>query len=187
MCSSKVKLVLLLLLLCLCAHGVKGVSDQCSYNSFPKNGDNIDTTAPMWEPINKGSEVVESVLQTIKNNFGDTDTNIDFLRRIAWIESKNGRDSNTFNTGKGGIFQVDKNGFQDTQDVNAHPGLKRKHKEISDQLKFCWTKTSHSDLLKPLYSGLAARLYLLNNPYPIPNSLEAQAWYWKLFYNSQLS
>ena len=39
------------------------------------------------------------------------------------------------------------------------------------------------DLTKPLYSGIAARLYLGNVAKPIPLTLQGQATYWKLHYN----
>ena len=40
------------------------------------------------------------------------------------------------------------------------------------------------DLRKPLYSALAARLFLLNIPESIPNDIDRQASYWKQYYNT---
>ena len=39
------------------------------------------------------------------------------------------------------------------------------------------------DLLKPLYSGIAARLHLGNAEEAIPTTLHGQARYWKRYYN----
>ena len=41
------------------------------------------------------------------------------------------------------------------------------------------------DLRKPLYSGIAARLFLSNTPEPIPlaSEIEMQGNYWKMYYN----
>lgn len=39
-------------------------------------------------------------------------------------------------------------------------------------------------LVKPLYSGLAARLYLVRIPAEIPSNLQSQGWYWKKYYNT---
>ena len=43
---------------------------------------------------------------------------------------------------------------------------------------------SWSDMTKPLYSALAARLFLTNVPTSIPQDLTGQAQYWKNHYNS---
>ena len=55
---------------------------------------------------------------------------------------------------------------------------------IKAKLHIDWTKTTWSDLDKPLYSGLAARLFLARIPDPIPSDLTAQAMYWKKYYNT---
>ena len=80
---------------------------------------------------------------------------------------------------------MDKVGFAETQNVNAHRDLVKKHKLIKEKFGFDWMKVSWSDLTKPLYSGLAARLYLSNEQAPIPKDLIPQAKYWKNHYNTK--
>ena len=46
-----------------------------------------------------------------------------------------------------------------------------------------WISLDHADLLVPLYSGLAARLWLNMTVYPIPGELGNQADYWAFIYN----
>ena len=86
----------------------------------------------------------------------------------------------------GGIFQVDETGYLDTKRTSSHPGLVRKFKKIKSSFGIDWAQTSWSDLRKPLYSAIAARLFLSNKPGAIPSDLDGQARYWKNNYNSHL-
>ena len=63
-------------------------------------------------------------------------------------------------------------------------GLKKYWDQIKAKLGIDWTKTSWQDLKKPLYSGLACRLYLARIKPPIPADLPSQAKYWKKHYNT---
>jgi len=62
--------------------------------------------------------------------------------------------------------------------------LRKYWDQIKAKLGIDWTNTRWEDLEKPLYSGLAARLYLARISAPIPSALEAQAQYWKTHYNT---
>lgn len=71
----------------------------------------------------KGEDVVCQTIALIKQSgiFAD-DANI--LRRIAYTESQFGAHPNTYRAGyNGGIWQVDKIGFEDAKDINSHPGV----------------------------------------------------------------
>lgn len=114
-----------------------------------------------------------------------------FLKRIAKAESDFGRHPATFRKDYyGGIWQVDKVGYQETKNVRAHPSLRRLHAALAKILartgvaETDWIKTSWKDCLIPLYSCMAARLYLALIPAPIPDSLSDQAKYWKTHYNT---
>lgn len=63
-------------------------------------------------------------------------------------------------------------------------GLKKYRDQIKAKLGIDWTETTWNDLEKPLYSGLAARLFLARLSAPIPTDLESQAQYWKTHYNT---
>ena len=125
--------------------------------------------------------MVKEVVAEVQKIFGDDKQ---FLRRVAFVESKDGTDSGTYRHGyDGGIWQVDRIGFADTQNTASHPNLPTKYKKIKDALGIDWTTAKWSDLRVPLYSGLAARLLLLNIPAAIPSDLAGQAAYWKDHYN----
>ena len=103
------------------------------------------------------------------------------------MESNFGNHPNTYREGyHGGIWQVDKIGFADTQNVASHPKLKTKFETIQAATGISWQSASWEDLRKPLYSGIAARLLsvLLNIPEAIPSDLQGQAQYWKTHYNT---
>ena len=80
---------------------------------------------------------------------------------------------------------MDQVGFESTQDTKSHPSLKAKHEKIKHTLDIDWGKVQWNDLRKPLHSGLAAQLYLLKIPAPIPSTLKDQADYWKRYYNTK--
>lgn len=114
-----------------------------------------------------------------------------FLHRIARTESREGRAPRTFRAGyHGGIWQVDKVGFKETKNVASHPRLRRTLRHINSRMQTegikesRWEDVTWEKLRIPLYSAIAARLYLSTIPPAVPNSLAAQAAYWKRFYNT---
>ena len=132
-----------------------------------------------------GAEVVEATVEKIQESGIFTNDN-KFLRRIAYVESKDGTDSNTYREGyHGGIWQVDKIAFEDTQDTKSHSRLSKKFAKIKSKFGIEWSCVKWKDVEKPLYSGLAARLFLSNIPEPIPIEIDEQARYWKEHYNTE--
>ena len=133
-----------------------------------------------------GSAVVHAIVRRIEDsNIFPSDNRL--LRRIAYVESKDGTDSGTYRSGyHGGIWQVDEVGFRDTQDNTSHPGLSTKLDKIQETFAINWREAQWEDLRKPLYSGLAARLFLSNIPedIPIASDIRAQGKYWKEHYNT---
>ncbi|XP_068743969.1 uncharacterized protein [Montipora capricornis] len=133
-------------------------------------------------PGGKGAAVVKEVVDTI-NGLGIFPYDHKFLCRVAWVESKYGQDKGTYRPGYyGGIWQVDNIGYQETI---TQSGLKKYWDKIKAKLGIDWSKTTWRDLEKPLYSGLAARLFLARIPAPIPTDLPSQAQYWKTHYNTE--
>ncbi|XP_068708630.1 uncharacterized protein [Montipora foliosa] len=129
----------------------------------------------------KGPSVVKAVVDNI-DKLGIFPPDHKFLCRIAWVESKYGQDRRTYRTGyHGGIWQVDRIGHRET---TTQRGLRKYWNAIKTRLGIDWTRTTWSDLEKPLYSGLAARLYLARIRARIPTDLSSQAQYWKIHYNT---
>lgn len=77
---------------------------------------------------------------------------------------------------------MDEIGYRETV---IQKGLKKYWDKIEAELDIDWTSTSWADLEKPLYSGLAARLFLARLSAPIPRDLNGQAQYWKTHYNTE--
>jgi len=110
-----------------------------------------------------------------------------FLKEIAKAESRMGQDTNTYRNGYfGGPMQVDKIGFEDTQDVKSHPKLKAKFAKVEKDFGIKWEDAEWEDLTDPLHSAIAARLLLSNVPGAIPAEKTKRADYWKKHYNSEL-
>ena len=136
-------------------------------------------------PEGKGISVVREVVAMVQDIFPDLDDK-GIMIRIACAESNFGNHPTTYRKGyHGGIWQVDPSGFAATQDLVSHPKLKTKYKMIQEATDISWESVVWEDLRKPLYSGIAARLILLNKTELIPSHLEGQAGYWKEHYNTE--
>ena len=70
-----------------------------------------------------GSAVVRAVVGRIEDaNIFPNDNQL--LRRIAYVQSKDGTNKNTYRIGYyGGIWQMNEVGFQCTQNTTSHQGL----------------------------------------------------------------
>ena len=114
-----------------------------------------------------GQHVVERALERLKVTGLETnDTLLNFMRRLAWVESKFGSDQYTFRQGfHGGIWQEGLGAFRLTQNALI---LREKHRQIYDLLGIDWVKTPWRELRKPWYSALTKWLYLSIGPTPIP-------------------
>ncbi|XP_028393990.1 uncharacterized protein LOC114518230 [Dendronephthya gigantea] len=138
-------------------------------------------------PGASGSKIVEDTIQKVETTLGDTNQ---FLKRTAFVESKNGKDPNTYRSGNhGGIWQIKRRVFEDTQRVSRHPNLKKNFAKIQQDYGIDWSKVKYVDLRKPLYSAIAARLKLLIVDQAIPpaTQLGSQADYWERYYDSTRS
>jgi hypothetical protein len=92
-----------------------------------------------------------------------------------------GTHPSTFNGVSNGIWQVDDIGLEDTRIMTA--GMQEAYDKIKEAFGIDWNEVQPSDLQKPLYGALAARLYLIRQKPEIPESVEEQAEYWKKNYN----
>ncbi|CAH1778080.1 unnamed protein product, partial [Owenia fusiformis] len=133
----------------------------------------------------KGRTVVDKALEKLSKY---DDKGKKFLKNIAKVESKYGMDENTYRKDyHGGIWQVDEVGFEDTKDTKSHPKLTERYKKIKEIYGIDWEKVEWDDLEDPFMSALAARLLLQNKPKELPaeDDIDAQAEYWKEYYNTK--
>ena len=134
-----------------------------------------------------GPKVVETVVTTIESAkiFSENHNMPGYVRRIAWVESKDGLDNATYRDSyHGGIWQVDKTLFLITQNTSI-PILINKHKLVKMQFDTDWMTLQWEDLRIPLWSGLAVCLYMCAIDEEIPSSIGKQAEHWDKNYNSK--
>lgn len=131
-----------------------------------------------------GTEVVMATVSRIQQSGIFPDDNR-FLRRVAFAESRDGLDSDTFRDGYfGGIWQVDEAIFLVTLNVTAHPELARSggiFDGISNSFNVEWRAVTWQDLRRPLFSALAARIFfeLAEGNIPDIGDVRGQGRYWK--------
>ena len=134
-----------------------------------------------------GAAVVRAAVDLIQQS-GVFPDDRSFLRRLAYVESRDGEHPDTFRDGYyGGIWQVNNStaGFLDTKNTASHSNLLGIYPKIQSHFGINWPTVQWMELRKPLYSALAARLYLFNKPQiPLASNLQAQANYWKANYNT---
>lgn len=98
------------------------------------------------------------------------------MRRIARVMSHDGSQQHN----DGGIWQVSAYAFEDTQDTNTHIRLGKKYEKIEQFFGIKWKTVELVDLAIPIYSAIAARLYLSNFAHFVPprHEVKKQAEYW---------
>ncbi|KAK7487970.1 hypothetical protein BaRGS_00020715 [Batillaria attramentaria] len=134
-----------------------------------------------------GTDVVLAVVDLIRSNCIFSSDRM-FLRRLAYVETKDGTSPDTYKAGyDGGIWKVDKAMFDTTTSCSGY--LFNTCNLIRQKFGIDWTHVQWSDLRKPLYSGLGATLYLLQqtagNQSAIPAGLEEQAMFWTRYYHRE--
>ena len=110
----------------------------------------------------------------------------ELLRRIALVETWDGTDNDTYRDNyHGGIWQVDEDMFNRTQVIVGSTRTSRLAANIQVEFGIDWQAITWEDLRKPLFSGLAARLFLsdIMEPIPLASNIEGQANYWKTYYD----
>ena len=131
-----------------------------------------------------GTNVVLATISIIKETGVFSDDN-NFLRRVAYAESKDGTDPSTFRKGyNGGIWQVDEAVLLETQNAsNPLIGYRRGiyQKLIGSTLSLDWSQANWKDMRIPIFSALAARIYFEIAGYSIPASedVQDQGLFWK--------
>lgn len=110
------------------------------------------------------------------------------LRRVAFAETRDGIDLDTYREGyNGGIWQVDESIFDETQNSANHPELTDIYNRVLGAFGVNWTaEVQWIDLRRPFFSALAARIYFEIVEEDIPNigDLEGQGQFWKRHFNS---
>ena len=127
-------------------------------------------------------ESLAPVIDKVEKVFGSTNG---MLMEMAKVESDYGRNPNTDKGAAKGPWQVNKVGLKGTQNTKAHPDLKEKHARIKAEFGIDWKDVTVEDMKDPLHNAIAARLYLSNDPDPIPDTMQGRAELWERFYNTK--
>ena len=143
----------------------------------PNLGNQMQTV--LQTPKAKGRDVVDQAVSAVDKIFGGGQ----FLREIANVESDFGENQNTFTRIGKGMWQVDPDGFKETQRNTSK--LKTAKATIKKEFGIDWSDVKHSDLNKPLIGALASRLYLISRmKSKIPDTVAGRAKVWKRLYNT---
>ena len=115
-------------------------------------------------PGSSGVNVVRAVLSKLDDSAiflqsGNNDLTNVFLRNMAFVETRDGTDiPDNAIAMDGGIWKITDRQFQQTKVLLTRNS--RVRDAIRSYLGQDWMNVVYGDLAKPLYSGLAARLYL---------------------------
>ena len=138
----------------------------------------------LWLNGANGTEAVLLAIARIQQSgiFGNDNQ---LLRRIAYVETRDGTLPDTFRDGyHGGIWAVNEVAFNRTKNTSANSRLPSKLMQIQ-HLGVFWEQVQWNDLRKPLHSAIAARLvlFIASSAIPSASDLEAQATFWKQNFN----
>ena len=111
-----------------------------------------------------GKAVVEATVSRINlltERSRDLLTDFRFIRRIAWVETRDGTDQSTYSDPNyhGGIWRVDRSVYDTTMRMFSNARYAFIFDDIETLLGINWSQTTWEDCRRPLYSALAARLY----------------------------
>ena len=141
-----------------------------------------------------GSDVVEAVIKRLKrcDIFSE---DYQFLRRLAFVETRDGADDNTPESG--GIWGLHKDKLDVLYSETSLFNNDTIRRIVHECIAMAVTENTGAPVLpsvdflnKPLLSGLAAGLYLyyleINGAASIPlaGNIEGQARFWKTYYHS---
>ena len=115
--------------------------------------------------------------------FGDDK---ELLRRIAYAATTDGTQPDTYRAGyHGGIWAVDEDQFLKTKNTTLYTRLPARFQQIQIHFGINWLSVQWTELRKPIYSVIAARLVLYIAPASIPSAddLARQAQFWVAHYN----
>ncbi|KAI1286366.1 Collagen alpha-1(XII) chain [Halotydeus destructor] len=124
-----------------------------------------------------GRDVVEATLAKIQRSNIFTDDKR-YLRRLAYVETKDGDSPTTYSGHLGGIWRVDEAWFLATKET-SRPDMKNYHAAILRHFEIDWSRVEMPDLDTPLFSALAARLRMAVLQVNIAGELYGQAKYWQ--------
>ena len=123
-----------------------------------------------------GVDVVNDCIEKIYRS-GIIAINIEFMCRVAHVMSNYGDPSCPLLT-DGGIWQVSLFAFGETQNIKTHLCLKEQFKKIHEIFSIDWMKVERNSLGIPMYSAIAAALYMCTHPPESLSNIEDQADYW---------
>lgn len=124
--------------------------------------------------------ILDAVELMKKTNIFSDDHHL--IKRIAIVEASYNRTAND-----GGLWQVEKCAFLGvTQNRRKYKKLAALQKQVRRRLGITWSKVRHFDLRRPLYSIVAARLYLEIILDTFPRKLRNQARLWGTRYHQCL-
>lgn len=135
-------------------------------------------------PGSIGPGVVDAAVERIRSSCIFSEDRL-FLRRTAYVMSRDGMDSATYRPGfDGGIWQVSRSMFMATHSC-TNSAIMAACRNIQSKLKIDWSKVTWSDLRKPLYSGIAAALSALSakGNATMAGDISDQAILWSRMYN----
>lgn len=131
-----------------------------------------------------GRDVVLATISLIQQSGVFSDDNR-ILRRVAFVESLDGLEPDTFRDGyNGGIWQVDEDNFLKTIDRVAHPFLAEPggiYERLAQTLGILWAEVTWGDLRLPIVSAIAARIFFELAVEDIPDigDVQGQGAFWK--------
>ena len=137
-----------------------------------------------------GSAVVLFTIARIQLS-GAFGSDNEMLRRIAFVQTRDGSHPDTFREGyNGGIWDVNESAFLNTKRIDpvgniSGSRLSSKLAQVEERLGIDWLSVQWSDLRQPLHSAIAARLILYLAPRAIPSTsnIADQARFWVQHYN----
>lgn len=139
------------------------------------------------QPETGGTVVVDACIAKISASGIFTSNDQQMLRRVAYVETRDGANSGTYSdpSNDGGIWQISSTKFTATKNT-GNSAISSLITSIYTEFNITWTSIDWSDLRKPFYSAIAARLYLevITASIPLSSLVSSQGAYWVNYYTA---
>jgi len=166
------------------------IKNKLQYRKAKRDGGSADIEDIVVKALKripqKGKEAYEYAI----DKMGENNLDKQFLKEIAYVESKYAEDKGSFRKGNRSAYQITPLAFQEFKEtINPNSsrgrGLRAYANKIKDRYDVDISKVTYDELNDPLIGTAVTRALWKLDPEPIGNTVKERANQWKRYWNTE--
>ena len=166
------------------------IKNKLQYRKAKRDGGSADIEEIVVKALKripqKGKEAYEYAI----DKMGENNLDKQFLKEIAYVESKYAEDKGSFRKGNRSAYQITPLAFQEFKEtINPNSsrgrGLRAYANKIKDRYDVDISKVTYDELNDPLIGTAVTRALWKLDPEPIGNTVKERANQWKRYWNTE--